>query len=258
MPKTYTKQDLMNDLEKAGINKKGTLLVHASLKSIGAVEGGGETVIAALCEYMKDGLLVIPCHTWSTVNTENPVFNAKKSPSCIGVLPELFRKTAGVARSLHPTHSLCARGKDAVDFLRGQERFDTPCAPDSCYGVLAKRNADVLLIGVDFGRNTSIHCIEEVANVPTRIKQTAETFVVIDETGTAIDCPSYRHDNANSDLYVKLEPVMKERGQLREVSFGAAKCLSFKQTELFETTLELLKKDIHLFDDDKPIPKELY
>ena len=51
----YTKEDLIKDLDRLGIDRNGTLLVHSSYKSIGDVEGGGETVIDALMEYMKDG-----------------------------------------------------------------------------------------------------------------------------------------------------------------------------------------------------------
>lgn len=44
----YNKKDLMQDLERLKINKKGTLLVHSSMKSIGEVEGGADTVLDAL------------------------------------------------------------------------------------------------------------------------------------------------------------------------------------------------------------------
>lgn len=252
------KNSLINDLERAGIDRKGTLLVHISLKSVGNVEGGGETVIDALMEYMEEGLLVIPCHTWNSVNKENPVFDVKKSQSCIGIVPELFRKRERVFRSLHPTHSVCAYGAGAEEFIAGQEKFDTPCAPESCYGKLEKRDAQVLLIGIDFSRNTSIHCIEELAGVPNRLTNECEPLVVIDWEGHKIPCPSHRHHNANSDLYVKLEPVMYKRNLLEKVKFGEADALSFRQKDLFKTALEMLEKDIHLFDDDKPVPKDFY
>jgi aminoglycoside 3-N-acetyltransferase len=54
----YNKQELLNHLKELGINENGTLLVHSSMKSIGQVEGGADTVLDALSEYMKNGLLV--------------------------------------------------------------------------------------------------------------------------------------------------------------------------------------------------------
>ena len=59
-----TKADLINDLKNMEIDSKGTVLVHISYKSIGDVEGTARTVVDSLMEYMKDGLLVIPTHTW--------------------------------------------------------------------------------------------------------------------------------------------------------------------------------------------------
>lgn len=254
----YTKEELIADLEHAGVNPAGTLLVHSSMKSIGAVEGGAETVLDALMEYMQKGLLVIPCHTWSDVNTEHPVFDVLKSKSCIGILPELFRQRAGVSRSLHPTHSLCAAGRGGVDFLRGQERFDTPCAPDSCYGELLRKNAQILLIGVNFGRNTAIHCIEEMKEVPNRLTESCEPLIVIDQNGNAIECPQHRHDGAESDKYVKLEPVMAFRKQLKIVPFGLASCLLMNGRDLLDTTLEMLERDINILGDFEKIPHEYY
>ena len=109
----YTKSDLMTGLAALNIDPRGTLLVHSSMKAIGPVEGGADTVLDALSEYMKDGLLVLPTHTWRSVAGEHNVFDVLHEPCCVGILPELFRQRPGVIRSLHPTHSVAALGRDA-------------------------------------------------------------------------------------------------------------------------------------------------
>lgn len=63
-----TKASLLQDLDNLKIAPHGTLLVHSSMKSIGDVEGGPDTVLDALSEYMNDGLLVLPTHTWASKN----------------------------------------------------------------------------------------------------------------------------------------------------------------------------------------------
>lgn len=98
----YKKEDLLRQLEDMKIDRNGTLLIHSSMKSIGPVEGGADTVLDVFSEYMKDGLLVLPTHTWSYINADNPKFYVDKSPSCVGILTELFRKRPGVVRSLIP------------------------------------------------------------------------------------------------------------------------------------------------------------
>lgn len=254
----YTKQDLLDQLSKAGITKEGILLVHISLKSMGELENRADTVLDALMEYKKDGLLVIPTHTWNNVNGEDSVYDVLNTVSCVGILPEIFRKREGVVRTLHPTHSLGVYGKGAEEFAAGEEKCNTPCAPNSCYGKLIDQNAQVLLVGVNFGRNTSVHCIEEMMNVPNRIKETAELYKIIDKDGSKIELPSYRHNNANSDLYVKLEPVMKKKGVLHEVKLGDADCLCFYEQDLLKVTRSLLERNIHLLDDDVPADKSWY
>lgn len=254
----YTKQDIIGDIRKLGILSTDTLLVHTSLKKIGTTENGADTIIDAFCEYLDSGLLVIPGHTWADINAENPQFDVINSPVCVGVLPEIFRKRSGVYRSLHPTHSLLAYGRNAQQFVEGQEKFDTPCSPDSCYGELEKRDGKVMLLGVDFTRCTLVHCIEEVANVPGRLADTWEQLRVRNESGEIINVPSRRHQNANSDHYQKLESVLDHRGVLTKGKVGNSDTIVCKIKDLFRITIELLNRDIRLFDDKKPVPREWY
>ena len=53
----YTKEDLKEYLKAMWLTGKETILVHSSMKSIGEVEGRADTVLDALIEYFKDGLL---------------------------------------------------------------------------------------------------------------------------------------------------------------------------------------------------------
>lgn len=131
---THTYESLTAQLKTLGIDPCGTLLVHSSMKSMGEVEGGADTVLDVLSDYMKDGLLVSPTHTWSTINKDNPLFHVETSSCCVGILPELFRKRDNVVRSWHPTHSVAALGKDARAFTQDDHLFDTPCARGSVWG----------------------------------------------------------------------------------------------------------------------------
>ena len=106
----YTKADLKHDLAAMGLTGNETILIHSSMKSIGPVEGGADTVLDAWMEFFAEGLLLLPTHTWRFINEENRVFDVRRSPCCVGILPELFRHRPGVVRSLHPTHSMAAYG----------------------------------------------------------------------------------------------------------------------------------------------------
>ena len=87
----HTAETLKNDLRQMGLNPEDTVLLHSSMKSIGKVDGGADTVLDAFQEYFSSGLLVFPALSYSLINTENPVFSVKDTPCCIGLLPEMFR-----------------------------------------------------------------------------------------------------------------------------------------------------------------------
>ena len=130
--KVYSQADLTDFLSAMGLDGTETLMVHSSMKSIGQVDGGADTVLDALCDFFRDGLLVFPTFTYNsvTINT-NLFFHRDNTPSCTGILTELFRKRTGVLRSMHPAHSLAAYGKDAADFVAGHEKCNSSSTPES-------------------------------------------------------------------------------------------------------------------------------
>ena len=49
----YTKEELKQQLRSAGLTGKETILIHSSMKAIGGVEDGADTVLDAWMEYFK-------------------------------------------------------------------------------------------------------------------------------------------------------------------------------------------------------------
>lgn len=254
----HTKQSLIEDLKNLGIDREGTLLVHSSMKSIGEVEGRADAVLDALSEYTKDGLLVLPTHTWAYIKAVNPKFYVADSPSCIGILPEIFRKRTGVVRSLHPTHSVAALGKDAVEFVSGNELFDTPCARGSSWGKLLDRKAKIMLLGVDLRRNTFIHGVEEWADVPDRLTEGHEPLITVLPDGTEIPVPSRRHVGHVSENFWKVEDIFLEKGVMHKGKFGDAEVRICDTERMTELLFSMFKINPGLFSDNSPLDRNLY
>lgn len=253
----YTKESLLRQLEEAKIPREGTVLMHSSMKSIGQVDGGADTVLDALSDYMKDGLLVLPAHTWSYINGDNPRFSVEASPSCVGILTELFRKRPGVIRSLHPTHSVAALGREAADFVEGAERYDTPCHRESPWGKLLDRKATILLVGVDLKRNTFIHGIEEWVDIPGRLTDGHEALVTVLPDGTEIPVPSRRHCGLSWSLHFwKVERVLERAGAIRRSRLGDALMWVCDAERLTEVLSAMLRDNPDLFSDNEPLPGE--
>lgn len=254
----HTKQTLQNDLHKMGLTGTETILIHSSMKSIGAVEGGADTVLDALMEYFSEGLLLLPTHTWRFIDGGNTVFNVRTSPCCVGILPELFRQRPGVVRSLHPTHSMAAYGKGAAEYLSGELETTTPCAPGGCYDRLRAVNGKILLLGVTHARNTFIHSVEEVLNVPHRLTDQPLKLTVVDENGTEHPAYMRRHYNANqphiSEDFVKLHQAYLDCGAAAITTFGDASCILCDANGIFKVTRHVLAPCPESFVTEPVIP----
>jgi len=219
-------------------------MVHLSYKAIGEVEGRGDTVLDVLMEYMQPGLLVLPSHTWDNVNVKNPVMDVLLTPSCVGALPELFRKRPGVHRSLHPTHSLLAAGADAAEFVSGEEGMETLCGKGGAYYKLWERNAQILLIGVNFTRNTFIHGIEEWDHGEDFLSPEKTDLYVIDHQGNRLHTPQYLYlTSLWSETFSKLEAPALQQGILTMGRFGDASTRLMRAVPLREMVADLLKED---------------
>ncbi|WP_062108777.1 AAC(3) family N-acetyltransferase [Bacillus niameyensis] len=253
----YTKQLLQSQLEKLGIHKQGTLLVHSSFKSIGEVDGGPDTVLDSLSEYMKDGLLVLPTHTWSYIDGKNPIFSVEDSPTCVGILTERFRKRKGVVRSWHPTHSVAAIGKDATAFTSGDEKFDTPCARGSAWGKLLDRQAQIMLVGVDLRRNTFMHGVEEWLDIPGRLTDTHESLYTVLPDGRKLSVPSRRHYGLSwSEHFWKVEDYFLQLEAMYIGTFGDAEVRVCDTVKMTEILTEMLTIDPELFSDNEPLSEK--
>ncbi|WP_317981045.1 AAC(3) family N-acetyltransferase [Paenibacillus glycanilyticus] len=250
----HTVKSLVKQLEKLGIDRKGTLLVHSSMKNMGLVEGGADTVLDAFTQYMKAGLLVLPTHTWSYIHADNPRFYVAQSPSCVGILPELFRKRSGVVRSLHPTHSVAALGRDAIEFTKDDHRFNTPCARESVWGKLLDRRATILLVGVDLRRNTFIHGVEEWVDIPGRLTNHEEMLYTILPDGTEIPVPSRRHCGLPwSEHFWKVDKILVRKGAMYKGQLGDAEVRVCDAAAVAKVITKMLRDNPDLFSDNNPL-----
>lgn len=256
----YSKKSLIKMVKNMGIQSTDTLFIHSSMKSIGLVEGGAETVLDVLMECLRDGLLVLPTHTWAYMSEEHNTYDPKKEPSCVGILTNLFMKREGVIRSLHPTHSVAAVGEDSINYVAGEENQLTPCGVGSCYDKLRDRNAKILLIGVDHTRNTFIHCVEEILEVPERLTEEPVKFNIVKADGQVIKRRVYRHYNRTtnhiSESYGKLSEAFEVMGATKSYRFGDAQCILCDVNRMFDVTNKILSHRINCLMEVEDIPKE--
>lgn len=218
----YSKQDIKENLKALGIKSQDTVLIHTSFKSLGEIEGGPDAFIDAFCEYLYNGLFIIPTHTWENVNCDNSTYIVNKTLPCIGLIPRTAAFRRDGLRSLHPTHSVWAHGLDAEEFIAGEECCETPAPVGGSWWRLGERGAKILLIGVGLNRNTYIHAVDEIAALNDRLSETPFEITIIDKNGRKISHGFRSHYNTGSENFGNFEQPLSELGALTKGKLCAA------------------------------------
>ncbi len=171
-----TRQKLIQDFTDLGVGKADTLFIHSSFKSLGPVDGGAGTVIAALEEILgQNGLILMPTFNLLPSREERVAsWDVDNTPSTVGWLTEFFRQMPGTYRSDHYSHAVAARGRGAKTFVADHLRQDGYQSPwdyppwGKTYGTHSpmfrayKADAKLLMLGVDYQTSTYIHLVEVI------------------------------------------------------------------------------------------------
>ena len=255
----FTKEYLKEQLKEMGIKHSDTVLIHTSYKSIGEVENGIDGLIDSFKEYLSEGLFIIPTHTWSVVKSETPIYNVNTTIPCIGAVSEVaaFRKDG--IRSLHPTHSVWATGRNAKSFTEGEEHAQTPAPVGGCWHRLAELSAKIMLIGVGNNRNTFIHAIDEMANLDDRLTSTPWDVSIIDYNGRKTTHSFRNHERTGSENFGNFDKMFVSKGVQTFGRLGNAEvkiCDAKKCSEVLLDFYSRVKENLCLQPGD--IPEHLY
>ena len=231
----YCKADLVRHIRALGIQPTDTVMVHTSLKSLGVIDPEDKTTaeiyIDALREVLSDGLLLIPTHTWATIREDGQEFDVRHSLPCIGAVPTVAVRLATQSydagsktclRSLHPTHSVVAFGTRAEEYLLGDRFAATPAPAKGSFGKLYEEDAKILLVGVNQGRNTFFHAVDEYLDIPNRLCETAVSLTVRDYDGNVTPRLLTRHSHSMSDFFMNYETYLEQVGAVRFGRLGDA------------------------------------
>ena len=231
------------DLRHLGLYEGMTVIVHSSLSSVGWVCGGPVAVIQALMDVVTDkGTIIMPAHTggysdpcdwrnppvpqewWPIIRDTMPAFEPKITPtSFMGIIAETFRSFDGVIRSSHPSVSFSAWG-DHAEFITGNHLIDYSLGETSPLARVYDLDGWVLLLGADYGSNTSFHLSEY--RVPGQ--QVCKSGAPIIENGIRV-WRTYEDIEFNTELFEAIgEEFEKDCSIIKEL-VGSAESRLFKQ-----------------------------
>jgi aminoglycoside 3-N-acetyltransferase len=250
MDSTSCVRALADDLERLGVREGEAMLVHSSLRSLGPLPGGAETVVTALQQALgEEGLLLMPAHSYATVTASSPRFDIRSTPSCVGALTEYFRRRAETIRSLHPTHSVCGSGVRAREILSAHEKDNTPCGPNSAYHRVRDLDGQILFLGCGLDSNTSMHAVEELVQPPYLFAHSPVTFSLVNEHGFETSRSHRVHSFAGMrQRYDRLAAELGDQ-ELKTGSVGKAACFLLEASGVWRAGLGALSRDPLAFVD---------
>jgi aminoglycoside N3'-acetyltransferase len=181
---TTSARELAGDLRRLGLVVGDVVMVHASMRAIGPVEGGAAAVVEALDAVVGPaGTLLMNLGAWddwdwvnerpederASLLAEAPAFDKDRTPADpdVGVLAEVLRQLPGTVVNNHPDARFGARGKLASALLD-----DAPW--DDYYGAgsplerLVEAGGKILRLGADEDTVTLLHLAENLADVPDK------------------------------------------------------------------------------------------
>ena len=264
----FTKEDIFKQLQAMNAPQSSVVIMHSSFRTVGEVEGGAEGFLEALIEYFtaEGGLFIVPTHTWHNLEKDVITLDMLQPESNTGVISVLAAKHKDGVRSENPCHSVVVFGERAraEALVQNEWNIETPIAPDSVYGELYRKNGYVLLVGVSQAKNTYLHTVDELLNVPDRMDD-----VTVDTTVRRLDGEIVTHPlrlfkcsttDDISERFPKYDTAFRYHGAVTDGFLGYAPvqlCDAVKMKE----TIELIFSncgDKDPLGDERPIPPKWY
>jgi aminoglycoside 3-N-acetyltransferase len=134
----------------------------------------------------------MPTYPFHTTHVEylagHPTFDVRKTPSAIGLLPEMLRRTKGAHRSLDPDFCVSALGPDAERIAGDAPANGDPFGADSTYHRMLACDTTFVGLGVSLNTCSFIHAIDSrcASGYPAAVYESAAfDLTVIDVEGQA-------------------------------------------------------------------------
>lgn len=252
--KIVLKEDVIQALTAVGVRPGQSIMVHTSLSSLGYVCGGAQTVIEALMECVgKEGTIMMPSQSWKNLDPEAgvhweepkewwqiirdhwPAYDKAITPTnTMGAVAEMFRRWPGVLRSDHPARSVAAWGKHA-EYLTRDHDLSNIFGDGSPVGKLYELDGHVLLIGVGYDKNTSLHLADARAVYPGKHQTTEHSAVMVNGERKWV---AYETLYVDGKDFGEIGEAFERQGREKEEPLGCGRLRLMRQRELVDFAVE--------------------
>jgi len=240
-------KNIREQLYSLGIKPGDVILMHSSMRALKIKSTPEEFLYELMAALTDEGTLLLPALTYESVTPEQPVFSSLESEPCVGILPITFKRMEGVVRSLHPTHSVCAKGAKADDLTKRHINDNTPVGPNSPFMLLAEAQGKLLFIGDILHSCTLMHGIEEIVSAPYAMNKDLTLFKLKDAQGVLHEKEYYTHNFKGWEQeYTRIRDILSYP-DIRTGKVGKAKCTLIDAAALKQAAIKRFQKNIYAF-----------
>lgn len=228
--RSYDKPALVAALRRLGAREGRAMLVHSSFRAASGFRGLPGDAIDAMQEAVGESghLLMVSLPYRSSAMAYFRVtdrFDARATPSAMGLLSELFRRREGVLRSLHPMHPVLARGPRAAWIVEGHERCPHSCGPGSPFEKLLELDGMVAFFDAPFAAFTFFHFLEHRVRERARVPLYHEppfrvTVVRPDGEARVVECRVFSEEVMRRRRFDVLEAELRRKKLVRGLRVG--------------------------------------
>lgn len=257
--KLVLKNDITSALQAVGVKQGQTIMVHTSLNSLGFVCGGAQMVIEALLECVGEaGTIMMPTQSWKNLDPEVgvhweepeewwqtirdnwPAYDKDITPTnTMGAVAEMFRKWQGTLRSDHPARSVGANGKHAA-YLTEHHDLSNIFGEGSPIAKLYELDGYVLLIGVGYDKNTSIHLADVRAEYPGKHNSTEHSAIM--EDGKRV-WKAYDTLFVDGEDFEQIGEAFEKECAVTKASLGNGTITFMKQRDIVDFAVKWIEKN---------------
>lgn len=256
----YTHSQLVRDIKALGVKHGQTLMLHSSMKAVGAVMGGPDVILQALCEALNpDGTLMmyvgwqdipdlvleLPAETREIYYAEHPAFDPATARAVRdhGILAEFFRTWPNTYRSQNPEASIVAAGNQA-QYITRDHPFDYGYGAGSPLAKLVEMRGHVLLLGAPLDTITLLHYAENKAQLRHKnvihyqcpiLRNGKKVWIEVEDFDTGDPHDDYSFEQIVGE-YLKL-------GRVKQGKIGSANSYLFDASDLTEFAINWLEEN---------------
>ncbi len=255
---TVTFESASTTFLNCGLKSGDIVEFHGSLKAIGLVSGGPNTILDALLKVLThEGTLLMaaqysdntdPAHwenppvaieTFKVIRATHPPYKGRESYlGGMGAFAQTLQLKDDTLFSQHPNMAIMASGKQAR-WLSSDAPLTPAFGLNSPFEKAIQLKAKVLLIGVGYDVLTGMHVAEAMSGYrPYRIDS-----ATIEENGKPkrIKILDYEYD---SDIFTQIGLAYEKEHSIQSVQMGSAVCKVIDLSSLHAFTLNYFKEHL--------------